>query len=159
MSRIHFTVPGNPKAQKRHRSWQKGQARGTYDPSASDKADFLVLCRDNAPERPIEGAVGLSVVFWMPVPKSCSKRIKEEIAGWDGLSQSLGIELRNYYNAMFVGDTSTIIHIKRPDVDNLVKHLKDALTGIYWRDDSQIQIHCAYKLYSHRPRTELEIIY
>lgn len=63
MPHILFEVPGNPKTQQRHRSWQKGQARGTYDPSASDKADFLALCRDNAPDKPIEGGVILRLVF------------------------------------------------------------------------------------------------
>ena len=151
MNRIHFTVPGNPKAQQRHRSWQKGQSRGTYDPSASDKADFLALCRDNAPERPIEGVVGLSVVFWMPIPKGCSKMFKNEIEGWDGVTKSM-VNFKDYYCGKYT-------HIKRPDIDNLLKHLKDALTGVYWRDDSQVQIHCAYKLYSHKPRTEVEVIW
>ncbi len=151
MNRIHFEVPGNPKAQKRHRSWQRGNARGTYDPSASDKADFLALCRDNAPDKPIEGAVILQVVFWMPIPKSASKRFKFTVEAFDNSPWSIGDKIKLL--------SSSIIHIKRPDVDNLVKHLKDSLTGVYWRDDSQVQIHCAYKLYSHRPRTEIEIIY
>lgn len=152
MNRIHFSVPGNPKAQKRHRSWQKGQARGTYDPSASDKADFLALCRGNAPEKPIEGVVDLHVIFWMPVPKSYSKKFKTEVEYWDREKIGAYRSLRYEYHC-------SIAHIKRPDVDNLLKHLKDALTGVYWKDDSQIQIHCAYKLYSPRPRTEVEIIY
>jgi len=29
-------------------------------------------------------------------------------------------------------------HIKKPDTDNLTKAVKDALTGILWRDDSQV---------------------
>jgi len=29
-------------------------------------------------------------------------------------------------------------HTKRPDLDNLIKSVKDALTGIIWKDDSQI---------------------
>jgi Holliday junction resolvase RusA-like endonuclease len=29
-------------------------------------------------------------------------------------------------------------HTKRPDLDNLVKSVKDALTGIIWKDDAQI---------------------
>lgn len=148
MQRIHFSVPGNPKAQRRHRDRKFG---GKFDPSASDKADFLALCRDNAPERPIEGAVILQVVFWMPIPKSASKRFKFMVEAFDNSPWSIGDKIKLL--------SSGIIHIKRPDVDNLVKHLKDALTGVYWKDDSQVQIHCAYKLYSHRPRTEIEIIF
>jgi Holliday junction resolvase RusA-like endonuclease len=29
-------------------------------------------------------------------------------------------------------------HTKRPDLDNLVKSVKDALTGVIWKDDAQI---------------------
>jgi crossover junction endodeoxyribonuclease RusA len=30
------------------------------------------------------------------------------------------------------------LHAKKPDCENLLKSLQDALTGICWRDDSQI---------------------
>ena len=39
---ITFTVPGNPKALKRHRTVQHGKFSRQYDPSEGDKADFLV---------------------------------------------------------------------------------------------------------------------
>ena len=33
---------------------------------------------------------------------------------------------------------SVLYHTKKPDVDNLLKSCKDALTGIFFRDDAQI---------------------
>ncbi len=156
MNRIHFTVPGNPKSQKRHRNWQRGDARGTYDPSASDKADFLALCMDNAPKRPIEGVVILYVVFWMPIPKGTSKKKIDEMRlhSFDTLSpRDIALNINGAANP------HPAHHIKRPDFDNCVKLLKDSLTGIYWRDDSQVQGGGIFKIYSHRPRTEIEIIY
>ena len=49
------------------------------------------------------------------------------------------------------------LHTKRPDVDNLLKLVKDALTGLMWVDDRQVQIGGCFKIYSHKPRTEIEI--
>ena len=36
-------------------------------------------------------------------------------------------------------------HVKKPDTDNLIKAVKDALTGILWRDDSQVWYETAMK--------------
>lgn len=157
MNRIHFSVPGNPKAQKRHRSWQKGTAKGTYDPSASDKADFLALCRDNAPEKPIEGPVILRVVFWMPIPKGKSKRFKVDVEDTD-LTYEQNPHTRG--GVLFNLALGGVAHSKaRYDIDNQIKFIMDALTGVYWLNDGQVQIGWAYKLYSHKPRTEIEVIY
>ncbi|TET41421.1 MAG: RusA family crossover junction endodeoxyribonuclease [Dehalococcoidia bacterium] len=151
MNRIHFEVLGNPQAQKRHRTGKWGR----YDPSASDKADFLALCRDNAPDKPIEGAVILRLVFWMPVPKRATKRFKVDVEDFDIYIKSGGT----------TGISSKIIlrdvaHTKaRFDIDNQIKFVMDALAGVYWQNDGQVQIGWAYKIYSHRPRTEIEIIY
>ena len=150
MQRIHFTVPGNPKAQRRHRDRKYG---GKFDPSASDKADFLALCRDNAPERPIEGAVILQVVFWMPVPKGATKRFKVDVENFDLFDRSHPELLSACINR-------GVAHTKaRFDIDNQIKFVMDALAGVYWQNDGQVQIGWAYKIYSHRPRTEVEIIF
>lgn len=45
----------------------------------------------------------------------------------------------------------------RPDLSNYIKLYEDALNGILWADDSLIiEIH-AIKVYSMKPRTEIEI--
>lgn len=46
---------------------------------------------------------------------------------------------------------------KRPDLDNYVKLLKDALNGIFWTDDSLIVELVAKKYYDAIPRIEIEI--
>ncbi len=159
MNRIHFIVPGNPQSQKRHRNWQRGGVRGTYDPSASDKADFLALCRDNAPERPIEGPVILRVVFWMPISKNATKRFKANVEDFDLTYEMCTRHFRQsevLLECLQIG----VAHSKaRFDIDNQIKFVMDALAGVYWQNDGQVQIGWAYKIYSHRPRTELEIIY
>ena len=161
MQRIHFTVRGNPQAQRRHKPHVRAHGKGKYhvwseDPSESDKADFLAMCRDNAPEKMIEGAVILYVVFWMPIPKGTSKKKIDEMRlySFDTLSPR-DVAL----NVNGVAYPHPAHHIKRPDYDNLVKMVKDSLTGVYWKDDSQVQGGGTFKIYSHKPRTEIEIIY
>lgn len=45
---------------------------------------------------------------------------------------------------------SVIYHVKRPDLDNLVKAIKDALRGICYKDDSQIVELAAEKIYTRK---------
>ncbi len=46
---------------------------------------------------------------------------------------------------------------KRPDIDNVVKCVTDALNGIVYKDDSQIVEVIARKFYSEEPRVEVTI--
>lgn len=48
-------------------------------------------------------------------------------------------------------------HIKRPDAENLLKSTLDAMTGIMWRDDSQIVRLVVTKQYSEIPGVRIAI--
>lgn len=50
-------------------------------------------------------------------------------------------------------------HVKRPDLDNLVKTVCDALNGIAFEDDSALVQIVASKIYSENPRTEITLEY
>lgn len=45
----------------------------------------------------------------------------------------------------------------KPDADNYLKGVKDALKGIIWKDDSQVVDAFVRKRYSARPRIEVKI--
>lgn len=51
-------------------------------------------------------------------------------------------------------------HTKRPDLDNLIKAVMDALNGVVWRDDSQVVEKHVYKYYacSERPHVTIDIL-
>lgn len=51
----------------------------------------------------------------------------------------------------------SMVHIKRPDLDNILKLVLDALNGIVWADDNVIWHIDAQKIYSNEPRIELDI--
>ncbi len=46
-------------------------------------------------------------------------------------------------------------HVKRPDLDNLTKTIKDGMSSIIFHDDSQIVHLEAYKKYDNTPRVEI----
>lgn len=119
MSRIKFTVETIPVAQprQRHRVIQKGgKAFATnYTPKSDPVTMFkssvqLALCQCHK-TAPLDKPVVLVVDFVLPRPKAMI---------WKG---------REMWR---------VPHAKRPDIDNLLKSLKDALTGLAWRDDSQV---------------------
>ena len=47
--------------------------------------------------------------------------------------------------------------VTKPDIDNYVKQVFDALNGLVWEDDAQIVYVEAAKFYDEIPRLELEI--
>ena len=57
-------------------------------------------------------------------------------------------------NHLEVRGRAPVFHTQRPDLDNLVKLVKDALNGLAWHDDSQIVSLSANKLWTtETPRT------
>jgi Holliday junction resolvase RusA-like endonuclease len=51
-----------------------------------------------------------------------------------------------------------VFHTKKPDLDNLIKGTKDAMKGIVWRDDSQVVMIQAVKMYiDGQPRVEITV--
>lgn len=117
---ISFIVPAIPVAQprQRHRVLTAGDRTfaHNYTPAKSPVNDFKATVRmaaqeafDGAP--PFDGAVELTAAFVMPRPKS-------------KIWKTRAMPREN--------------HTSKPDVDNLLKSLKDALSGIAWRDDAQV---------------------
>lgn len=131
---IRFTVPGEPVAQGRPRfSTQHGFVRA-YDPRKS--SDYKTLVRTFAIKSCTQrflGAVEMSVDIYRSIPKSWSKK-KRELANSGLIKPTL-----------------------KPDVDNYVKGIKDALNGVCYVDDSQVVVLFIAKHYSFEPRVEIVI--
>jgi Holliday junction resolvase RusA-like endonuclease len=80
---------------------------------------------------PFEGPLEVTVAAYWPWPKSMSAKKR-----------------RMYGSQYFTS---------RPDADNVMKLLGDALNGIVWRDDAQIVIQTVSKSYSLRPETVIRV--
>lgn len=63
------------------------------------------------------GAIALKLTFYMPRPS----------AHYRAGDRSKGLKV-----------TAPLYHTKTPDLDKLVRCVKDALTGVVWHDDSQV---------------------
>lgn len=136
MEQIKLVILGEPTAQKRHRHTSRGKFVRTYDPSQSDKQDFLSIVQKQAPKSPIEGPIKITIACFFSRPKS---------------------HYRSGKNAHLLKDNHPKWHTTKPDGDNLLKFVKDALNKVYWRDDSLICDERVVKLYSDKPRTEIYI--
>lgn len=133
---IKFMVIGNPKPQPRHRHFQRGKFKGTYDPAKDDKQSFLYLILEHVPEKPLDEPLRVDITFYFPRPMSHygtgknADRLKASAPKW---------------------------HTKTPDIDNLRKFVMDAMNKTFWRDDSIICEGFTRKIYSDMPRTEIVI--
>jgi Holliday junction resolvase RusA-like endonuclease len=134
---IKLVILGEPKAQKRHRHVKMGNFVRQYDPSASDKGDFLSVIQKNAPSEPSQNPLCVTIDFHFSRPKSHFKTGK---------------------NSNVMKSNAPSWHTSKPDVDNLAKFVMDAMNKIYWKDDSYISTCYITKKYSTNPRTEIEIL-
>jgi len=125
---LEFEIWQKPIPQKRHRHTKSGH---TFDPSYKEKKAFFKESIIYAPYKPIEGGVGVELLFFMQRPKSHYGTGK---------------------NAEKLKPQAPYEHIKTPDTDNLVKFVLDALgtEQIFFKDDRQIVSVKARKLYANR---------
>lgn len=133
---ITLCVKGNPQALKRHRTFQRGKFTGTYDPSKGDKADFLTIVQEKAPLQPYVTPLKVELRFYFSRPNS---------------------HYGTGRNARLLKPSSPAGHTKRPDLDNLIKFVLDALNGVFWKDDTIVTQIIAEKDYAPNPRTEIII--
>ena len=132
---IQFTIMTEPVAQGRPRATTiNGQVR-MYDPKKSRdfKRYVSAVAAKFAPASLLEGPLQLEVKVYKPSLKSFSK--KKALAAEKGLLRPT----------------------TKPDVDNYVKGVKDALNKVIWNDDSQVVDLKVSKWYSEKPRVEVII--
>lgn len=130
MQPVMFHVPGKPQG--------KARARTSYNPSTgkhtSRTPDNTVLYENLIKDRFLQVGSGFYLEPGKPVtlrivarfmpPKSKSKKIRQQML--DG----------------------EILPLKKPDMDNIVKVVADALNGVAYHDDTQIALVIAKKAYS-----------
>ena len=102
--------------------------------------------KENYDGRYFDGAVRVEVTFYMKAPQNVSKKPSERA--------------KNKAKRLYLKYISQRLwHIKKADVDNLVKSLFDSISKseIVWSDDNIVCDLRAKKLYSPNPRIEIEI--
>lgn len=124
-----------PQAQGRPRFCSRGSRAFVFDPHKDKKSWCKLQLSEQYKGDTIDAPMHVNITFNMPIPKSTSKKKRLEM-----------IE-------------DNIKHIKKPDLDNLVKFTLDCMNNIIFRDDSQIYRLNIDKKYSESPGTEINISY
>lgn len=131
---IQFSVPGQPVAKARPRVTRNG----TFTPLATKTwqgkcaRQGYLACLDARVGKTI-APLSIRVMAFFSIPKSWSnKKRLQAIAG-------------------------DIQHTTKPDLDNLLKIVCDALNGIIYDDDKQIVAASVSKHYSETPRVEIVV--
>ena len=135
MTAFAVFVPGEPKGQPRPRAFAfRGKAR-VFDPGTAEgfKAAVALAVQPHLPPEPLTGpfAVTLTAVFSRPKSHSTKKGLRPG---------------------------APTLHTGKPDADNVLKAVCDALTGIgLWRDDSQVAKVSVRKEYGICPGVYLKV--
>ena len=135
MDKVKFTVLGEPKGKGRPRfSTQTGRAftpKQTVNYETLVHTEYMVQCKGF--RFPDEAMLDMRILAYYSIPKSGSKKEKAK-------------KLENI-----------IRPTKKPDMDNVVKMVADALNQVAYKDDTQIVDCQVRKFYSEQPRIEVII--
>lgn len=133
---IVFTIPGEPVAKGRARSFVRNGHVAHYTPEKTAKYENLVKLAASAAmagRAPYQVALSVTVTAHMGIGSSWSKKRQQ--------------------SALSGHERPT----KRPDLDNVLKAIKDGMNGVVWRDDSQVVRVVAEKHWSDSPRVEVSV--
>ncbi|MEK4425894.1 RusA family crossover junction endodeoxyribonuclease [Solibacillus sp. FSL K6-1523] len=133
---IQFTVPGAVQAQERPRFSRAGNGVRTHDAPKSRNYKELVklVAWENKPQEPIMEPIRLKVDVFIVPPKKYHTKPKQALI-----------------------DSGELRPTTKPDLDNLVKGIKDGCTKIIWHDDAQIVEMVVRKFYDMTPRAEVSV--
>lgn len=134
---ISFTVIGEPVGKQRPKfSTVNGHAvaytpKKTVDYETLVKLSYQQQCGGKMYEKDI--ALAIDIMAHFPIPKSVSKKKADMMR------------------------SGKIRPTKKPDIDNCIKSICDALNGIAYYDDAQIVEVTVWKFYSDEPKAEITI--
>jgi Holliday junction resolvase RusA-like endonuclease len=133
---IEFVINCEPHGKGRARSFVRNGHFGHYTPEKTVNYEKLVAQTARIAmnkTKPFDSAVELSVFAVRSIPASWPK--KRRAAALDG----------------------TELPTSKPDLDNIVKSVKDGCNGIAWKDDSQVVMLQAAKAYGLQPYVRVQI--
>lgn len=133
MTKIRFTIPGEPCAKGRPRHTKRGHVYTPAKTAAYENLVKLAYQAQISPHAQLDGNLSMTVWAFFQIPKSSSKRKAEDMRA------------------------GRIRPTKRPDADNVGKIVADALNGIAYGDDACIVDMTIRKYYADKPHVVVEI--
>ena len=133
---IVFTIPGTPVGKGRPRFARRGAFVTTYTPEKTASYENLVKVKAEEAmvgRELIAGAVAVTILLFITPPASWSNK---------KMLQALNHE---------------IMPTTKPDVDNIIKGIFDAMNEIVWNDDKQVVDVTIRKRYANTARATVEV--
>lgn len=131
-----FFVPGPPRGKARPRVTVRGGHAHAYTPETTADYEWLVrhCYKAQTPEgTPLQGAVRVEIEAVFAIPQSARRADRA---------------------AMLAGEK---LPIKKPDADNIIKIILDALNGLAWADDAQVTHVTCRKRYGDKPGVRVRV--
>lgn len=128
---MKFEILGKPIGKGRPRLGKYG----TYTPEKTANYETLVkwtFANEFKNFKPMERAVKAKITAIFAVPKSYSKKRRQELL-------------------------NTVNYTKKPDVDNIAKIILDSLNGLAYQDDSQVSCLLVMKGYGEQEKVIVEL--
>lgn len=135
MTRVEFTVPGQPRGKGRPRFARRGQHVTTYTDDQTAAYENLVALAYKAAsgQYHADAPVAVDIAAHYKIPKSASKRRRQ---------------------AMIDGAIRPQV---KPDIDNVIKAVLDGLNRVAYADDKQVVTLTINKRYAEIPRLEVTV--
>lgn len=132
---IRILVKGDPVPQPRPRTFRHGKITRTVSAPAGHpvktwKQRIILAAQSQYDGLPITGPITLCCDFVMARPKRLMRKKDSEGQIWND---------------------------KRPDLDNLIKAVKDSLNGHCWIDDSQVSMLTISKKYANKNQENIGV--
>ena len=129
MQEKKYEIPLQPVPLQRARAGFKG-GHHFYDPQQRVKiAIGLYFCNQHGSTPKFQGPLAVEALFYLPIPQNKKEK----------------------YHPIY--------HYRRPDLDNFLKFVLDAITQteVIWEDDSQVSEIFTKKIYAKKPHMEITI--
>ena len=132
---VVFEVPGEPRGKGRPRFIkQTGKAYTDSETKAYEKKIVAYYRKQLGNFRwPDSAFISVQVKAHYPIPKSATKAATASMR------------------------EGTMLPSRKPDIDNVLKIVLDALNGVAYKDDSRVVCVEAQKIYSDIPRVEIRM--
>ena len=134
--KITFTVPGAPVGKGRPKFARRGNFVSTYTPEKTASYENLVKVKAEEAmqgNQIIDGPAYVQILLFVAPPNSWSMKKKQEAV--DG----------------------KIFPTSKPDIDNVIKGIFDAMNEIVWRDDKQVVCLSVVKSFAPTPKAVIEV--
>lgn len=128
-----FTVPGEPRGKGRPRVTRNGTYTDSETKAYEQKIIAYYRKAFGGYKWPDGAFIAVKVVAHYPIPKRATKA------------------------AMAAMQAGTLLPSRKPDIDNVLKVVLDALNGVAYKDDSRVVKVEAEKKYSFEPRLEIKV--